>query len=224
MSRRCCAISWSVAASQHELPQIFWGKSLNAANAVAAAAEDEAVGCGLLLLLCHATTRHADCLHNLSCAKQLAIALYLRYTYRSTYMHKYSRYSVTTRDTRTMATDERFDEALAACLLLSLGPLAGAIIIRIHGPVRASSIVLKYVHILYSISLWYLSIDISISRRDPSFSYVCMCIYSQRTFVIQFRFVVSSIFKLFQTTLDPASVSVCMCECVCECVWVRFPI
>lgn len=175
MSRRCCAISWSVAASQHELPQIFWSRSLNAA-------EDEAVGCGLWLLLCHATTtRHADCLHNLLCAKQLAIALYLRYTYHcSTYMHKYSRYSVTTRDTRTMATDERFDEALAACLLLSLGPLAGAIIIRIHGPVRASSIVLKYVHILYSISLWYLSIDISISRRDPSFSYVCAYIRSER--------------------------------------------
>lgn len=41
-----------------------------------------------------------------------------------------------------------------------------------------------------------------------------MCIYSQRTFVIQFRFVVSSIFKLFQTTLDPASV----CESVRVCV------
>lgn len=39
-----------------------------------------------------------------------------------------------------------------------------------------------------------------------------MCIYSQQTFVIQFRFVVSSIFKLFQTTLDP----VCECENECE--------
>lgn len=142
-----CAISSSVAAKQHELPQIFWGKSLNQAAKLW-----PRLWLLLLLLLCHAT-RHADCLHNLSCAKHLAIALYLRYIYCSTHMHKYSRYSVTTRDTRTrtMATDSMM-RRLPPPAVLSLRPLSGAIIIRIHGPVRASSIVLKYVHILYSIS------------------------------------------------------------------------
>lgn len=69
----------------------------------------------------------------------------------------------------------------------------------------------------------YIVLDISMisphlspgSGLEP---WLCMCIYSQRTFVIQFRFVVSSIFKLFQTTLDPASVCEYECECVRVCM------
>lgn len=79
--------------------------------------------------------------------------------------------------TDSIRFDDDVDEAPAFCACCP-SHLAGAIIIRIHGPVRASSIVLKYVHILYSISLWYLHI----SRRDPglSFAYVCAYIRSER--------------------------------------------
>lgn len=133
----------------------------------------------------------------------------LRYIHCSTHMHKYSRYSVTTRD--TMATDSiRFDddEAPASC---TCGPPRW----RHYNPHSWPRSSIEYCTQICA----YIVLDISmisphLSPGSGLELWLCMCIYSQRTFVIQFRFVVSSIFKLFQTTLDPASV----CEYECECV------
>lgn len=174
-----CAISSSVAAKQHELPQIFWGKSLN--QAAKLWPRLWLLLWLLLLLLCHAT-RHADCLHNLSCAKHLAIALYLRYIYCSTHMHKYSRYSVTTRDTRTrtMATDSMMRRLPPPAVLAT--PRW-----RHYNPHSWPRSSIEYctqicAYIVLDISMISLLHISSISRRDPglSFSYVCAYIRSER--------------------------------------------